>query len=75
LVISTWGWGGNRKGKERSKRSRVRELEREEGASSPFYSGSGLSGCCQETVGWSLDRMLTVKLYYPFLSFSLSQKK
>jgi hypothetical protein len=28
--------------------------------SSPFYSGSGLPGYCQVTVGWSLDRMITV---------------
>ena len=30
------------------------------GASSPFYSESGLPDCCQVTVGQSLDKMLTV---------------
>ena len=40
----------------------ARRQEREEGTSSPFYSGSGLPGCCQVTVGWSLDRMLTAVL-------------
>jgi hypothetical protein len=29
----------------------ARRQEREEGTSSPFYSGSGLPGCCQGTVG------------------------
>jgi hypothetical protein len=38
---------------------RTREQEREEGASGPFYSGSGLLSCYQVTVGRSLDRMLT----------------
>jgi hypothetical protein len=60
-------WEGERKNKREA-----REQEREEGTSSPFYSGSGLPGCCQGTVrrrripgycqvtmGWSLDRMLT----------------
>jgi hypothetical protein len=40
--------------------ARKEEQESEEGASSPFYSGSGLPGCCQVTVGQNLDRMLTV---------------
>jgi len=35
------------------------EQEREEGASSPFYSESGTPDCCQVTEGRSLDRMLT----------------
>jgi hypothetical protein len=39
---------------------RVREeQESKEGASSPFYSESGIPGCCQVTVGRSLDRMPT----------------
>jgi hypothetical protein len=43
-----------------SKSKRVREeQEREEGASSFFFSGSGTPGCCQVTVGQSLERMLT----------------
>jgi hypothetical protein len=34
--------------------------ESEEGASIPFYSESGTSGCCQVIMGQSLERMLTV---------------
>jgi hypothetical protein len=29
------------------------------GACSPFYSESGTPGCCQATVGWSLEGMPT----------------
>ena len=50
---------GTKKGKAQESK-RTREQEREEGLSSPFYSGSGLPGYCQVTVGWSLDRMITV---------------
>jgi hypothetical protein len=53
-------WGRERGG-EKSKRAREKQ-EREEGANSHFYSGLGLPGCCQVTVGWSLDRMLTAVL-------------
>ena len=42
------------------KKEQEGKMEQEEGASSPFYSGSGLPGCCQVTVGQNLDRMLTV---------------
>ena len=41
-------------------RARRQESRRAEGASSPFYSESGIPGCCQVTVGWSLDKMLTI---------------
>jgi hypothetical protein len=37
------------------KQEKAREQESKEGASSPFYSGSGLPGSCQVTVGRSLD--------------------
>jgi hypothetical protein len=30
------------------------------GAIIPFYSESGIPGCFQVTVGWSLDKMLTL---------------
>jgi hypothetical protein len=49
------------KDKETEGRARDQEGKRPRGANSTFYSGSGLPGCCQVTVGWSLDRMLTVK--------------
>ena len=56
-----WERGGAR-GQEARERSRSK---REEGASSPFYSGPGLPGCCQVTVGQSLEGILT------FLRFDL----
>jgi hypothetical protein len=40
-----------KKGREKQENKRTREQEREEGASSPLYSGSGLPSCCQVTVG------------------------
>ena len=46
---------------EEDKGERAEEQEREEGASSPFYSESGTPVCCQVTVGQSLDRMLTIR--------------
>jgi hypothetical protein len=57
--------GGEENWERRVKRQRDRvgarreEQEREEGASSPVYSGLGLPGCCQVTVGWSLNKTLT----------------
>jgi hypothetical protein len=42
------------KGQEQEER---REQEREEGPSSPSYSESGSPGCCQLTLGQSLDEM------------------
>jgi hypothetical protein len=60
------GWKGegtgSKKGTARgqeNKRAR-KEQWKEEGASITFYSGSGLPGYCQVTVGWTLDRMLTI---------------
>jgi hypothetical protein len=41
--------------REEGKAARAREREREEGANRPFYSESGTPGCCQVTVGQSLD--------------------
>jgi hypothetical protein len=35
-------------------REQKKEQEREEGASSPFYGESGLTGCCQVAMGWSI---------------------
>jgi hypothetical protein len=58
---------GNRRGEDRA---RARRQEREEGASSLFYSESGTPGCCQVTVGWSLDKMLT--LVFPTNSLVIS---
>ena len=48
-----------RKGTEEEEGKKARE-DREKGASRHFYSESGIPGCCQTTVGWSLDKMLTV---------------
>jgi hypothetical protein len=36
---------------EQGERERIERQEREEGPSSPFYSGPGLPGCFQITVG------------------------
>ena len=38
----------------------ARKDKREEGASSPFYSESGIPGCCQVTVGQSLEAVLVL---------------
>lgn len=57
VVEAEKGAGGE--GQEGKNKREAREQEQEEGASSPFYNESGLPGCCQVTVGWSLDRMLT----------------
>jgi hypothetical protein len=46
---------GKAGGKERAQESkRTRDQESKEGASSPFYSGLGLPGCCQVTVERSI---------------------
>ena len=45
--------------REQSESKKAREQEGAKGASSPFYSESGITGCGQVTVGWSLDKMLT----------------
>jgi hypothetical protein len=47
---------------------KARDQENEERASSPFYSGSCMPGCCQVTVGWNLDRILTFP-YSPVLVY------
>jgi hypothetical protein len=75
--------GGRESGERGSKREpqESKRQEREEKANSPFYSGPGLPGCCQVTVGrsipdccqvtigWSLDRMIT------FPCFGLIEKE
>jgi hypothetical protein len=44
---------------QKSKKQEGKRAREEEEASSPFYSESGIPGCCQVTVGQSLDKMLT----------------
>jgi hypothetical protein len=56
--MGTWRERG--KGKQGKSKTVAREQDR---ASSPFYSKSGLPGCCQVTVGQSLDRMLTAGIW------------
>ena len=53
------GEGGE--GKQEKENARE-EQESKEGASSSFYSESDTPGCCQVTVRWGLDRMLTLSL-------------
>jgi hypothetical protein len=70
--MSTWrergrgmgreGGNGERGGGGQEDRARARRQEREEVASSPFYSESGTPGCCQVTVKRSLDEMLTLNI-------------
>jgi hypothetical protein len=43
----------------------ARKQERQEGASSPFYSESGTLDCCQVTVGRSLDPPCSIMLQEP----------
>jgi hypothetical protein len=45
--------GGKRMGREGGVERQ--EQESKEGASNPFYSESVIPGCCQVTVGWSLE--------------------
>ena len=52
---------GERRDGEKGEESKRREekQESEEGASGPFHTESGTPGCCQVTVGRSLEEMLT----------------
>jgi len=45
---------GNGERWDRREEGKSKKQENEEGASSPFYSESGIPGCCQVTVGWSI---------------------
>jgi hypothetical protein len=51
--VARGGKGMERKGKQEGE-AREQESNREEGASNPFYSGSGLPGYCHVTVGRSI---------------------
>jgi hypothetical protein len=50
--MSMWREEGRGEGTEQNKKTR--EQAKEEVASSPFYSESGIPGCCQVTVEQSL---------------------
>lgn len=52
--------GGERERAGARRQNRARRQESEEGVSGPFYSESGTPGCCQVTVGRSLDKMATL---------------
>lgn len=41
-----------------------------EGTSRPFHSKSGKPGCCQITIGWSLDKVLTLGNWLVCSSFN-----
>ena len=74
--MTTWRGVGREWEEKRNKRARnkreARLARKRGGASSPLYSGPGLPGycqvtlgrsipdCSQVTVGWNLDRMLTI---------------
>jgi hypothetical protein len=56
--MSTWREGegdGEREGRGKGSKRRERGGGEGRGASSLFYSESGTPGCCQATVGQSLD--------------------
>jgi hypothetical protein len=44
-----------KEGKGQEQKEKRRKQDSEEGARSPFYSESGIPGCCQEPVGRSLE--------------------
>ena len=52
------GKRGKRTKREKEGKSKIKRQDQAEGASSPFNIKSGIPGCCQVTVGWSLDKML-----------------
>jgi hypothetical protein len=59
------GEGNGERGSRNKRQSRSKRARERGGASSPFYSESGTPGCCQVTVGWSLDKILTQGLFKP----------
>ena len=59
---------GNRESGGRVKRIEIEQEGKK--ASSSFYSESGIPGCCQVTVGWSLEGMLTLTLHLSHSSTS-----
>jgi hypothetical protein len=68
--MSMWRRSGKGMGREGGREAEKKQREKQEsnqGTSSPFYTGSSLPGCCQVTVGQSLDRMLTTDLPFKFL--------
>ena len=50
-------WGERGELETEKEQERIKRARR--GASSPFYSESGTPGCCQVTVRWSLEEILT----------------
>jgi hypothetical protein len=79
--VERGGKGIGREGEQGGKKQESKRTREQGGASSHFYSGPGLPGCCKVTVGrgipggcqatvrWSLYRILT------FLHFGLILKK
>ena len=61
-------------GREGEEGKEARGEEREEGVSIPFYCESGTPGCCQVTVGWSLDEVPSLRLFSQ-LSCSLARSE
>jgi hypothetical protein len=62
--MNTWrksGEGNGERGRERARgqRERAKGKREKRGRAAPFYGESGIPTCCQLTVGWSLDKMLT----------------
>jgi hypothetical protein len=64
VCVCGGGGNGERWQGGKSKVARAQEIKKGtregRGGRQPLYSGSGLPCCCQVTVKWSLDRMLTM---------------
>jgi hypothetical protein len=56
--MSTWREKGKGNGEGGGARTRGQSRNKRGGweGKQPFYSESGIPGCCQVTVGWSLDK-------------------
>jgi hypothetical protein len=52
--MTTWREGRREEPKRAREKQEGNRSKREEGASSPFYSGPGQPGCCQVTVQRSI---------------------
>jgi hypothetical protein len=53
--LGDWGKGERTEWEQEGKRTRLRG-----GVSSPIFTESGIPRCCQVTMGWSLDKTLTI---------------
>jgi hypothetical protein len=57
-----WEGSGERRDRERREEGSKKSKRERRGSRRAFYSESGTPGCCQVTVGRSLEEMLTVDI-------------